>query len=130
MKRNVVFAVSAIYMFILGVGFILVPKQIGIDAVPGDASNALIGYLRVFGSTFVAIGAMNWMARKAEDSSALNVIIMTNVIGFGLAAILDLWASVDGGRSLAMIFAAVHLLFTLAFVSTRRSTSSMQVRQA
>ena len=45
MKLKTVLTVSAIYLAVLGVGFMLVPLQIGIDAVPPDASPALIAYL-------------------------------------------------------------------------------------
>lgn len=130
MNRTVVFAVSAVYILLLGLGFVFLPRQIGIDAVPPDASDALVGYLRVFGSTFIAIGAMNWMARKAEPSGALGIIVTTNIIGFGAAALLDLWAATSGGRSLAIIFTAVHLLFCISFVMTRRSVSNVSLRPA
>ena len=38
MKLDVVLTVSAIYLTILGVGFMFAPREIGIDAVPADAS--------------------------------------------------------------------------------------------
>jgi hypothetical protein len=50
MKLKAVLIVSAIYLGVLGVGFMLAPRQLGIDAVPTDASPALIAYLRIFGS--------------------------------------------------------------------------------
>jgi hypothetical protein len=90
MKSNVLLVVSAVYMALLGLGFVFAPMQIGINAVPSEASAALIAYLRVFGSTFIAIGVLNWMARKAELSTARNAIFAANTVGFGLATILDL----------------------------------------
>ena len=41
-------------------------RQIGIDAVPADASPALIAYLRIFASPMLGIAVLNWMARNAE----------------------------------------------------------------
>ena len=37
MKLKVVLTVSAMYLGVLGVGFMFAPRQIGIDAVPADA---------------------------------------------------------------------------------------------
>src|SRR4051812_6485041 len=105
MKLNVVLMISAIYMAVLGLGFAFVPGAIGIGAAPTDASAALIAYLRVFGSTFVAIGVLNWMARNAEASSARNAIVLANMVGFGLAAVLDIWGVFSGARPLALVFA-------------------------
>ena len=116
MKLRGLFIISAIYMVLLGLGFIFVPRLIGIDAVPVDATPALIAYLRVFGSTFVAIGVLNWADRNAEVSAARNAIVLANVVGFGLAALLDFWGALSGGRPLAWLFAGIHLLFTLAFI--------------
>ena len=120
MKLNVLLIVSAIYMALLGLGFVFAPRQIGIGAVPVDASTALIAYLRVFGSTFIAIGVLNWMARRSEPSTALNAILFANMVGFGLAALLDLWGLLSGGRQLAWVFVIIHLLFTIAFVLAGR----------
>ena len=87
MKLNLLLMISAVYMAILGLAFIFVPQMIGIGAVPVDASAALIAYLRVFGSTFIAIGVLNWTARNAEPSTARNAIVLGNTVGFALVAI-------------------------------------------
>jgi hypothetical protein len=42
MKAKVVLTVSAIYLAFLGIGFMFAPREIGIGAVPADASPALI----------------------------------------------------------------------------------------
>jgi hypothetical protein len=55
MKLKAVLIVSAIYLAVLGVGFIFAPRQIGIDAVPADASPALLAYLRIFGVPFLEL---------------------------------------------------------------------------
>lgn len=53
MKLNLLFSITAVYMGLLGLGFIFAPREIGIGAVPADAPATLIDYLRVFGSTFL-----------------------------------------------------------------------------
>ena len=68
MKLKAVLTVSSIYLAVLGVGFMLAPQEIGIDAVPADASPALIAYLRIFGGPILGIAVLNWLARNAEPS--------------------------------------------------------------
>ena len=85
MKLSLLLIISAVYMFLLGIGFIFVPQMIGIGAVPADPSPALIAYLRVFGSTFIAIGVLNWTSRNAEASATRDAIVLANTVGFGLA---------------------------------------------
>ena len=124
MKLKLLLAITAIYMLLLGLGFIFAPQAIGIGAVPMDASPALIAYLRVFGSTFIAIALMNWMARNAEPSAALNAILLANIIGFGSAGLLDVWGLFSGARQLAMVFALLHLVIAIAFIFVGRASMS------
>jgi hypothetical protein len=49
MNLKTVLTIAALYLGVLGLGFMFVPRQVGIDAVPSDASPALIAYLRIFG---------------------------------------------------------------------------------
>lgn len=73
--------ISALYLGILGLGFMLAPRQLGIDVVPPDASPALLAYLRVFGGPMVGIGVLNWLARNAEPSTARDAIVLANLVG-------------------------------------------------
>jgi hypothetical protein len=75
-------------MGILGIGCILEPRAIGIGAVPEDASTALIAYLRILGSPFLGIAALNWTARRLAPSPAHRTIILANLVGFGVAGLL------------------------------------------
>ena len=78
MKLNVLLSITAVYMALLGLGFIFAPQAIGIGAVPADAPAALIAYLRLFGSTFLGIAVLNWTARNAKPSTARKAIILGN----------------------------------------------------
>ena len=124
MKPNLLLSITAIYMALLGLGFIFAPQAIGIGAVPSDASAALIAYLRVFGSTFLGIAVLNWTARNAEPSTARNAIILANIVGFGAAGVLDVWGLFSGARQLAMVFAIIHLLIAVAFIWVGRMSWS------
>ncbi len=117
MKLKAVLTVSAIYQAIVGVGMMLVPRQFGIDAVPPDASPALIAFLRIFGGPMLGIAVLNWMARNAEPSATRNAIILANIVGFGCVALMDVWGVFTGGaRPIAKVFLVIHLLLTAAFV--------------
>lgn len=108
--------IASLYTAVAGLAFIFAPQAFGTGAVPPDASAALIAYLRLFGSPFLGIAVLDWMARKAEPSTARNGVIVGNIVGFGAIAALDLWGSLAGGRPATKVFFVVHLLFTLAFL--------------
>ena len=115
MKLNVLLGVTAIYLAILGLGFMLFPLQIGRGAVPPDAPQELISYLRVFGGPFLGIAVLNWTARNAEPSTARDSIILGNIVGFSVGPLMDVWGLLTAARSLAVVFMLVHLLIALAF---------------
>jgi hypothetical protein len=125
MTLKAVLTVSAIYLGVLGIGFMLVPRQIGIEAVPADASPALIAYLRIFGGPMLGIAVLNWMARNAEPSSARDAIVVANIVGFACVTAMDVWGVFSGGaRSVAKGFLVIHLLMTVAFVLAGRAGMS------
>ena len=128
MTLKAVLTVSAIYLAVLGIGFMFAPLQIGIDAVPTDASTALIAYLRIFGGPILGIAVLNWMARNVEPSPALNAIVLGNTVGFGCVTAMDVWGVFSGGaRPIMKLFLVTHLLITVWFIVAGRA--SMRPRQ-
>jgi hypothetical protein len=122
MKLKTALTLSAIYLGALGIGFMLVPRQIGIEAVPADASPALIAYLRIFGGPLVGIAVLNWLSRNAPPSATLDAVVLANIVGFGCVASMDIWGVFSGdARQVAKLFLVIHLLMTLAFVLAWRS---------
>ena len=122
MKLKAVLTVSAIYLAVLGIGFMLVPREIGVEAVPANASPALIAYLRIFGGPFLGIAVLNWLARDLEPSAARRAIVLANIVGFGFVTLVDVWGVFSGGaRQIAKVFLVIHLLMTLAFIVTWRA---------
>jgi hypothetical protein len=123
MTLKVVLAASAIYLGLIGMGVLVAPQYFGIGAVPADASPALIAFLRVFAGPCLGIAVLNWTARNAEPSTARNAIVLANIVGFGCVTAVDVWGVFSGdARQLARWFLVAHLLFTLAFVVTRRAS--------
>jgi hypothetical protein len=122
MKLRTVLTVSAIYLGVLGLGFMLVPRQIGIGAVPPNASPELVAYLRIFGGPCVGIAVLNWLARNAELSSALDAIVLANIVGFACVSAMDVWGVFSGGaRPIAKVFLVIHLLMTIGFIMAWRA---------
>ena len=129
MKLKTVLTVSAIYQGVIGLGMMLVPRQFGIDAVPVDASPALIAFLRIFGGPMLGIAVLNWMTRTAEPSTARNAIILANIVGFGCVTLVDVWGVFTGSaRSIAKLFLVIHLLLTVAFVVAWRRDKIERIR--
>ena len=129
MKLERVLTISAIYLGVLGLGFMFAPREIGIGAVPVDASPALVSYLRIFGGPFIGIAVLNWLARNAEPSSARNAIVIANTIGFGCVALMDIWGVFSGvARPVMKIFLVIHLLMTVAFIVAGRASMRAQSR--
>jgi hypothetical protein len=122
MKLKATLTVSAIYQGVVGLGMMLAPRQFGIDAVPVDATPALIAFLRIFGGPMLGIAVLNWMARTAEPSTARNAIILANIVGFGCVTLVDVWGVFTGSaRSIAKLFLVIHLLLSVAFIVPWRS---------
>ena len=124
MKLHTLLSIAAIYMAFVGLGFIFAPQAIGIDAMPTDASDALIAYLRLFGSPFLGIAVLNWTARNSGPSTARDAIILGNTVGFGAIGALDVWGLFSGARQLTKVFAIIHLLFAVAFIWVGRRSMS------
>lgn len=128
MELKILLSIAAIYMALVGLGFTFAPRIIGTGAVPHDASASLIAYLRLFGSPFLGVAVLNWMARNEEASTARNAIVLGNTVGFGAIAVLDLWGLLSGARPLTKVFAAIHLLFAVAFIWIGRTSLSANTR--
>jgi hypothetical protein len=124
MTLRILLSIASIYLACVGLGLIFAPQCFGAGAVPADASAALIAYLGLFGSPFLGIAVLNWMARDAEPSMARNAIILGNVVGFTAIAALDLWGLFSGARPLTKAFAMIHLLFAVAFIWAGRMSMS------
>jgi hypothetical protein len=127
MKLRTVLTISAIYLAAIGAGLMFAPRQFGIDAVPADASPALIAFLRVFSGPFFGIAVLNWLARNAEPSTARDATVLANIVGFGCVTAMDIWGVSSGAARPAMkLFLVIHLLMFVAFIVVRRSGTRAQ----
>jgi hypothetical protein len=121
MKLKPVLMASAVYLGLIGLGVLFVPRHFGVGAVPPEAPPALLAFLRIFAGPCIGIAVLNWLARDAEPSPARDAIILANIVGFGCVAATDVWGVFRGAaRQVAKVFLVVHLLFTLAFILAAR----------
>jgi len=123
MKLKFVLSSAALYMALVGLGMMLVPRQFGIGAVPADASPALVAFLRIFGGPCLGIAALDWLTRDAPPSPTRRAVVLGNVVGFGSVAAIDVWGVLGGSaRPMARLFLVIHLALAIAFVvAARRS---------
>jgi hypothetical protein len=121
-KLKAVLTIAAIYLGIVGLGMMLTPGQFGIGAVPADLSPELSHFLRIFGGPMLGIAVLNWMSRNAEPSTALNAVVVANLVGFGCVTLVDIWGIFTGGaRPIAKLFLVIHLLLAVAFLAVWRA---------
>src|SRR5690606_36205240 len=117
-----VLTAAAIYLGLVGLGLMFVPRYFGEGAVPDDPAPALIAFLRVLSGPFLGIAVLDWLTRDARPSESRDAVIIANIVGFACVAAMDVWGVFSGdARALAKIFLVIHLLFALAFVLAWRS---------
>lgn len=115
---------SAVYLFLVGVGLLILPLQFGVGAVPENASPQLVALLRLLGGPFLGIALLNWLSRD-EEPSRLKAVLLANLVGFGVVAANDVWGVTTGeAREAAKIFLVVHLAFAVAFLVAARKVLS------
>ncbi len=124
MKLNLVLTISAIYMGLVGLGYLLSPATLSFGVVDASASAVLTAFLRIPASTFLGIAVLNWMARNAEASKARDAIALGNTVGFGLAAVLSVWGALIGSSPIGWVFVVINLLFAVGFFWTGRASMS------
>lgn len=116
---------SALYLVVVGLGLMLVPRHFGVGAVPPDASPELISLLRLLGGPFLGIAALNWLSRNRAPAT-LGPVLLANLIGFGAVALNDMWGVFTGqARDIAAVFLVIHLLLAMAFGLLARSTRGL-----
>ncbi len=123
MKPNLLLSVSAVYLALVGLGFLFVPDTMLFGAV-GNASVAVVSSLRGLGGTLFATGVLNWMARNADASTARDAIFLGNTIGFALSTITLVLGQVGGAPAPGWIFAVINALITIAFFVVGRANMS------
>jgi FtsH-binding integral membrane protein len=91
MKLSVLFIITAVYGFLLGLPLLLVP-----DAMAGMMGQTLTPdmamQLRYMGTAFLGLGIIAWLARNSDASKARDALSMGFFIFFALSAVTSLYA--------------------------------------
>jgi hypothetical protein len=109
------FVISAIYLALVGLGTLFAPAALMFGTVGPEASAALIANLRGPASLFIAVALLNWLARNAEPSKARDAIVLSNIVGFALAGMLDVLAVGSGAPSIELAPAITNFGIVVAF---------------
>jgi hypothetical protein len=125
---KILFVISAIYLALVGLGFLFAPTALMFGTVGPEASAALIANLRGPASLFIAIAVLNWLARNAEPSKIRDAIVLSNIVGFTLAAALDVLAAVSGAPTIVLVPAIINLVIVVAFFWLGRANMSAATR--
>lgn len=119
MKLNLrlLLTVTAGYMGLLGIITLFWPVTMSLGTVPADSPETMLHYLRASASLYLGIALLNGIARTSPRSPARDAIVAGNILGFGLAAILELLSFVSGGPGMLVVLALLHTTFVVGFVT-------------
>ena len=123
MKTNKLLITAAIYLTLIGLGFLLAPGVMVFGAL-GGTPTTIVAELRQYGGALLGIAALNWVARNAEASTARNGVFLGNTIGFGLVAIGGVLRQWSGALAIGWLFVAINALFAIAFFLVGRPNMS------
>lgn len=94
-KLNVVFIISAIPLFLMGI-FASVATSAMLGANGYDVNPASIHMARATGASFIGIALMIFLARNSGPSEARNALVIGFTVFLLLAAIVDARAVIAG----------------------------------
>ena len=123
MKPSLVLTIASVYLGFVGLALLLVPTST-VFGLPADPTPVLVAQLRAFSDVFLGVAVLNWLARNAEASKALNAIILGNAVGFGLSTILGAFVALTGGQVASWGFTAVSLFCAVGFIAIGRANMS------
>ena len=123
MKTNVLLIAAAIYLALVGLGFLLVPGVMVFGALGGTPAT-IVAELRQYGGALLGIAVLNWVARNAEASTARNGVFLGNTVGFGLVAMGGVLRQLSGAITIGWLFVVINALFAITFFMAGRANMS------
>ena len=128
MKPTVLFSAAAIYLGLVGLGFLFVPGTLVFGALGGTPA-IIVAELRQYGGALLGIAVLNWVARNAEPSKARDGVFLGNTVGFGLVAIGGILRQLNGAVAIGWLFVLINLLFALSCLMVGRANMSKNAIQ-
>lgn len=123
MKPAFLLSAAAIYLALVGLGFLFVPDILVFGAL-GTTPAIIVAELRQYGGALLGIAVLNWLSRNAEASIARNGILVGNAVGFGLVAVGGVLRQLSGAVAVGWIFVVINLIFAVSFLIAARMSMS------
>lgn len=123
MKPTMLFSVAALYLALVGIGFLLVPGILVLGAL-GETPAVIVAELRQYGGALLGIAVLDWIARNAEPSKARDGIFLGNTVGFGLVALGGVLRQLSGAVAIEWLFVLINILFAVSFLVVGRANMS------
>ena len=116
MKLRVFLIINALLAIVHGIGFILMPSELlGLYQVSRGASEQLMG--QFFGATLLSVGVLAWLGKDLTDSKALAAIVLSNLIGVAVGAVVSIRGVLSGVMgSAGWTSVAIYVFLTLGFL--------------
>ena len=116
MKLRVFLIINAILAIVHGIGFILMPSELlALYQVSRGASEQLMG--QFFGATLLSVGVLAWLGKDLTDSRALAAIVLANLIGVAVGAVVSIRGVLSGVMgSAGWTSVAIYVFLTLGFL--------------
>ena len=124
MKPKLLLTLSSIVIALLGLLGLILPATTSYGFVVNmpDYFNATA---RIPFSLFFGLAIINWFARNAEASKALDAILLGNTVGYILWAVMvAITVLTPGAQPLGWIPVVIYLLFAIAFFMVGRANMS------
>src|SRR4051812_42741517 len=121
MKSTLLLSAAAIYLALVGLGFLFVPGILVFGAL-GATPAIIVAELRQYGGALLGIAVLNWVARNTEASIAKNGILLGNAVGFGLVAVGGVIRQLSGAVAVGWIFVVINLIFAVSFFLAARAS--------
>ena len=123
MRPTVLFSAAALYLGLVGLGFLFVPGTLVFGAL-GATPAIIVAELRQYGGALIGIATLNWVARNAEPSKARDGVFVGNTVGFGLVAIGGVLRQLSGAVAIGWLFVLINVLFAVSFLMVGRINMS------
>ncbi len=115
MKVKYFLVLSAIVLFVFGIGFLVAPVwSMGLFDITIEGGGILV--VQLLAAAFLGFAALNWFGRHYAAPEDMRSIIFANFFADTVGFIVALYHRIDGvGNNWAWIPIALYLLFALAF---------------
>jgi hypothetical protein len=132
MNPKTYLTIASVIAALFGLAFLLAPTAASsVYGVPADPHTGLI--LQFFGSTLIAIGLVQWVAKDFRDWDAVRGILIVAVVGDGLGLIVNLVGTFQGllnGMAWATTILYVLLIIGAVYCLTAGAESGVAAKPA